>query len=644
MKIASPRDDRQYGRTLAVLSAGLFLVSMALTLFHLYLGVGTAINVLQQRIIHVFGILTVWYLSRTRKSIKRGGLGPAGYYGLLTVLVIAVGTYYVAVSNPEAILERGIMGIGTADTAAGVLLILFVLLASRQTVGLPLTLIVVVFLAYALFGPYMPDVVAHKGYDVQYITSYIAWTLEGIFGTPIGASVSFVSLYIIFGELLDRFGAGKFFIDLACALTGRLRGGPAEAAVLSSAMMGSINGSAVANVVTTGTFTIPLMKRAGYKPHYAAAVEAAASTGGQILPPVMGAAAFVMADMTGIRYSDIVLAGILPGILYYWSLGLAVYLQAGAADLRMEQGSPLRRIPSVLKSGCYHLIPLAVLLFVLLGWKYSAGYAALFAIGALLLVGTVKTVSVERRFPWKELGEAAARAASTTVPVAAACAAAGIVIGIVSMTGIGIKFTRIVFDLSGNNLFLMLLMVMCACLVLGMGLPSTAAYVIAATVGAPALIKAGIPPLAANMFVFYFAVLSFITPPVAIAAYAGAGIAGADPTRTGFTAFRLGFAGMVIPFLYVYHPTLLLTDSPALSTLAVFGLALAAVMMMTAAFEGWAGTKIRLPVRIVMFVCAALLVVRRTDANLLGAAATLLTVCWLGYRWRTGRRDGTPLA
>ncbi|MFZ5585930.1 MAG: TRAP transporter permease [Thermodesulfobacteriota bacterium] len=616
-------------RLVRAADALILAVSLLVTGFHLYLGAGAGFNVLQQRIVHVFAIMLVWHLIRLRAGLAAGRapavLARAGLAGL----TLAAGAYYGLESAPQHILERGIMGVSGLDVAAGAALIALVLVTSQQAVGLPLTVIAAAFVAYAFLGPHLPEAVAHKGYDLEYLTSYLAWTLEGVFGAPIGASVAFVSLYIIFGELLDRFGAGRFFIDLAYALTGRLRGGPAQAAVLSSALMGSINGSAVANVVTTGTFTIPLMKRVGYPPHYAGAVEAAASTGGQILPPVMGAAAFVMADLTGIPYAQIVLAGLLPGVLYYWSLGLAVYLQAGQRGLVGERGANLPRPGAVLKAGWRHLIPIAVLVLLLLGLDYSANYAAIFAIAALVAVGAAKTVIQERRLPWRELREALARAAATTAPVAAACASAGIVIGVVSMTGIGIKFTQIVFELSGERLLPMLLMVMLACVVLGMGLPSTAAYVIAATVGAPALVKAGVPALAAHMFVFYFAIISFITPPVAIAAYAGAGIARSDPTRTGFTAFRLGFAGFVIPFVYVHHPALLIVDAPAGAILAVLACSIVAVALMSAALEGWLGGRIPPAPRLAMLAAAAALVADGLALNLAGLAAGLGVIACL---------------
>ncbi len=517
---------------------------------------------------------------------------------------------------------------------AGLILILLILETSRQAIGLALPIIAIVFLAYAVLGPYLPNIIAHRGYDLTYITSYVCWTNEGIFGTPIGAAVSFVVLYIIFGELLDKFGAGKFFIDIAYALTGRMRGGPAEAAVLSSALMGSINGSAVANVVTTGTFTIPLMKKVGYNKNYAGAVEAVASTGGQILPPVMGAAAFVMADMTGIAYSTIIIAALIPGILYYVSLAAAVYFEAGRLGIMPEESSKLQSARLILKQGYYHLLPIVVLIVCLLGFGFSASYSAIFSIASILMIGIVRTYLLEKRFPWKELKDVALHAAKSSIPVTIACASAGIVIGIVSMTGLGVRFAQIVFQLSGGNLFLMLFMTMIACIILGMGLPSTAAYVIAATVASPALLKAGILPLASNLFVFYFAIISFITPPVAMAAYAASGIAESDSMKTGVQAFKLGIAGFIIPFLFIYYPGLLIVDTPFSETLYALVIALCSVLLIAASFEGWVGVRINPLLRIIMFVlgCIALIPNPIADTVGLGGAAVVVLVLVLMNR------------
>ena len=464
----------------------------------------------------------------------------------------------------------------------------------------------------------------------------MAWTSESIFGTCVSACVSFVALYIIFGELLDKFGAGQFFIDIAYALTGRMKGGPAEASVVSSALMGSINGSAVANVVTTGTFTIPLMKKVGYRPEFAGAVEAVASTGGQLLPPVMGAAAFVMADLTGIPYSTIIIAAVIPGLLYYLSLGTSVYLEADKRGLEAESSDRLPQVKQVLREGWYYALPIVALIVALLGFGLSPSYSALFSIAVLLVIGFVKEYKRNHRLPIREVFAALVKAAKTTVSVTIACACAGIVIGIVSMTGIGIKFTSIVFQLSGGNLLLMLLLVMVACIIMGMGLPSTAAYIIAATVGVPSLIAAGIPELAANMFVFYFAIMSFITPPVAVAAYAAAGLADCSASKTGWLAFMLGLPGFIIPFIYAYNPALLIVDTPVRDTLYIVALTTFAVVLVSMAVIGWFRGQLCPALRVLVAASAILMFIPGVIFDVIGLAAGIGIV---GYLLLTRKKE-----
>ncbi|MEG1857743.1 MAG: TRAP transporter fused permease subunit, partial [Pseudoflavonifractor sp.] len=467
--------------TLHGVSAVLLVACLVASLFHIFIAWDTSITIVQQRVFHVFIILFIYFLLQAKDRLEKGKKSSV-LLVMIALVVAGLAVYFLVNTTLPMLQKHGISGATMLDIVMGVALILLVLYIAWRTVGWALAALSLVFIAYALLGPIMPNIIAHKGYTVPYITNYVAWTSESIFGSCIGACVSFVALYIIFGELLEKFGAGQFFIDVAYALTGRMKGGPAEASVVSSALMGSINGSAVANVVTTGTFTIPLMKKVGYTAEFAGAVEAVASTGGQLLPPVMGAAAFVMADMTGIPYSTIIIAAIIPGVLYYLSLGISVYLEADKLGIQAEPAQRLPQLKKVLKEGWYYGIPIAVLIFALLGMGYSANFSALYAIGALLVVGVIKELVINKRFPWREIFDSLVSAAKTTVPVSIACACAGIVIGIVSMTGIGVKFTSIVFQLSGGNLFLMLLMIMLACIVMGMGLPSTAAYIIAASI------------------------------------------------------------------------------------------------------------------------------------------------------------------
>lgn len=612
-----------------MLSALCIMVS----LFHLFVAVDSSITVVQQRVIHVMAILLIFFLSSAEKRMDQPGIRAAAdlvLFGLAIVLTV----YFVRGNTLSALSERGVRGITRTDMIFGIALILTILYVGWRSVGPALTILSLVFISYAFFGRSMPEIIAHKGYSIKKITDYIAWTSEAIFGSCIGASASFVALYIIFGELLNAFGAGQFFIDIAYALTGRMKGGPAEASVVSSALMGSINGSAVANVVTTGTFTIPLMKKVGYTPEFAGAVEAVASTGGQLLPPVMGAAAFVMADLTGIPYSTIIIAAIVPGLLYYISLGVAVYLEACKKNLGQEDAGRLPAVKAVLKQGWYHAIPIVVLIVALLGLGYSANTSAIYAILCLLGIGAINTLRKDKRLPVKEIRESLIAAAKTTVPVAIACACAGIVIGVVSMTGIGVKFTTIVFRVSGGNMLGMLLMIMVACIVMGMGLPSTAAYIIAASIGAPALIQAGIPLLAAHLFVFYFAIMSFITPPVAMSAYAAAGIAKCGSGKTGVMAFMLGLAGFIIPFFYAYRPSLLLVDAGAAeATWSVLVASLATVNMAVVVI-GYLKRPVHWAFRLVLGVAAAMLVVPYLWGDIGGMilSAAVYAFCLRGNR------------
>lgn len=627
-------NDKLQSKSAKALDIILSVVCFVVALFHVFIAWDTSISLVQQRVFHVFAMLLIYFLMQTQKAASDGKV-TRFLHGALSLITTVVGGYFLANTTLTALSKRGISGATDLDIVMGVLLILAVMVLAWRTVGWALTALSAIFILYAVAGPYMPELIAHRGYDIPYITSYVAWTSESIFGTCISACVSFVALYIIFGELLDVFGAGQFFIDIAYALTGRMKGGPAEASVVSSALMGSINGSAVANVVTTGTFTIPLMKKVGYRPEFAGAVEAVASTGGQLLPPVMGAAAFVMADLTGIPYSTIIIAAIIPGILYYLSLGTSVYLEADKQGLQAERADKLPQVKKVLKEGWYYALPILVLIVALLGFGLSANFAALFSIAVLLVIGFAKEWITNKRLPFKEVFDALVKASKTTVSVTIACACAGIVIGIVSMTGIGIKFTSIVFQLSGGHLILMLLLVMLACIIMGMGLPSTAAYIIAATVGVPSLVAAGIPELPANLFVFYFAIMSFITPPVAVAAYAAAGLADASASKTGWLAFMLGLPGFIIPFVYVYNPALLIVDTPVWDTVWIVILSTFAVTLMSMTVIGWFKGRLNPIFRIAIAVAAILMLVPGLIFDIIGL---VMGVSIIGFLFFTRRK------
>jgi TRAP transporter 4TM/12TM fusion protein len=395
---------------------------------------------------------------------------------------------------------------------------------------------------------------AHRGYPPTRLIEHIYLSTEGIWGVPLGVSADFVYLFVLFGAVLDVAGGGALLIALANKVAGRTRGGPAKTAAVASALMGSLSGSAVANVVTTGTFTIPLMKRAGFRPFFAAAIESAASTGGQLMPPVMGAGAFILATWTNIPYLSVALAATIPALLYYVALLAAIHFRAARMGIEGDKG--LNNEPVL--NRIHLLLPLAIIV-LLLAMGRSPMRAAFWGVASALIMAIVRP---DTRPSKEELLEIAERAGTGAVQVAAACAAAGIVVGVASLTGIGLRMSELIITLSGGNLLPALLLTALGSIVLGMGLPTTAAYVVLAALGAPALVQLGVPLLAAHMFIFYFGCISNVTPPVSLAAFAGAGIAGAPPMRTAFTAAMLAGAGFIVPFMFVYGPEILLIGTP----------------------------------------------------------------------------------
>jgi TRAP transporter 4TM/12TM fusion protein len=499
------------------------------------------------------------------------------------------------------------------DVIAGSIFILLVLEAARRSVGWSVPLIAVIFLLYALLGPYLPEILAHKGYSIKRISTYIALSTDGIFSIPLGVSAQFIFLFILYGAILRKSGAGKFFTDLAFSLTGWSRGGPAKAAVISSCFFGMISGSSVANTVTTGTFTIPLMKRTGYPPHFAGAVEASASTMGQIMPPIMGAGAFIMAEFLGIPYFKVCLMAAIPATLAFFAIFMQVHYRAVQLGI---QGIPKSDLPSLKKTfleGWHHLLSM-VLLIYLLALDYSPERAVFWAVWAAAGVSYLKK---QNRISIAGLIEAFREGALGTVEVAAACATAGIIIGSITVTGLGLKFSSLIMDLSMGYLLLALPFTAIACLALGMGVPTTASYIIISSLAVPALIHYGVIAAAAHMFIFYYATRADVTPPVALAAYAGAGIAGANPSKTGYTAFWLGMAGYIIPFMFIYGPELMLIGRTAdiiwATITAVIG-----IIFLAAAVQRCMYLKTRWYESILFFAAALLLIKPGLATDLVG--------------------------
>jgi len=592
-----------------VIRSAALLLAAGAALFHLYASGIAPFTALVQRPVHLAFMAVLGFL----------GVGAAGGLRLATdptadprgarrrilpwvvAALFAVGAVLSCaylVWQHEALVQRA--GTPTAlDLAMGLVAVAVVLELTRRTTGWGLVAVAVLALIYAVSGPWLPGILAHRGYGFSRIMEILYLSTEGIWGVPLGVSADFVYLFVLFGALLDVAGGGALLIALANRVAGRTRGGPAKTAAVASAFMGSLSGSAVANVVTTGTFTIPLMKRAGFRPFFAGAIEAAASTGGQLMPPIMGAGAFILATWTSIPYVEVAVAAAVPAILYYAALLMAIHFRAGRTGLEptgLEDREPV--LPRL-----HLLIPLAVIV-VLLAMGRSPMRAAFWGVvGAVV----VSLMGRDTRPGGAEARRALVGAAAGTVQVAAACAAAGIVVGVASLTGIGLRMSELIVTVSGGNLFPALLLTAAGSIVLGMGLPTTAAYVVLAALGAPALTELGVPLLAAHLFIFYFGCISNVTPPVSLAAYAAAGIAGAPAMRTAGTAMTLAFAGFLVPFMFVYGPPLLLEGSPAQILLAV-GTGVAGVTALAAAAMGFARAPLGVVERALLAAAAVALI------------------------------------
>ncbi|MDH4265767.1 MAG: TRAP transporter permease [Deltaproteobacteria bacterium] len=630
------REDEKAGkRALSGSMATLFtIVAISMSIFHLYTAGYMVFTAMVQRSIHLCFALTLIFLlyPAVAKSPRR----KVPLMDWAFILLSVISCLYITM-NWEALSEAVRIAEPTGvDIALGIIATLLVLEATRRTAGMALPIVAIAFILYGFLGPYMPGILNHPGIPLnQFIGMNYLFT-EGIFGVPLGVSASFVIVFIIFGGFLEESGGGKFFIDLACAFFGAVRGGPAKIAIFSSGFFGSISGSAVANVVATGTFTIPMMKRIGYRPHFAGAVEAVASTGGLLMPPVMGAAAFVMAEILGISYLSVCLAAAIPAILYYLSLFVFIDLEAAKTGL---QGIPLEekpRVKRVIREGGHLLIPPALLVYLLAIVQWSPMKAGFYTILATVAMAMMRK---NTRLDGRKLLSALRKGATGALQVAAVCACAGIVISIVSITGLGLTFSSVLIQLAHGDLFLLLILTMIASLILGMGLPATPCYIILAVLAAPAIVDMKVPTLAAHLFVFYFGCISAITPPVAVAAYAGAAIAGADPMRTGYTAWRLGLAAFIVPFMFIYGPPLIMNGTITKIILASIT-SLIGVSFLAASIQGFTLTRLFPAERIFLFAAALLLIKTGWMTDLAGIVIGLIIAVFHVARYRKERQAG----
>lgn len=590
-------------------------VALSMSCYHLYVGFFGTPDAFTLRATHVGFALVLCFLTLPARE-RDAGRGPRIWDWALIALSLAAAAYPVLVK--DYIYSRFIYidELRTADIVLGVTLTLLVIEAARRALGLVLPITVVLFLGYALF---LTNTAPLLLLEQLYLTT------EGIFGIPVAVSATYVVLFILFGAFVERSGAGKLFMDFAISLTGHTAGGPAKVACVTSGLFGSVSGSAVANVMTTGAFTIPLMKRLGYRPAFAGAVEAVASTGGQIMPPIMGAAAFVMAEFMGVSYLTVAAYALIPAILYYVAVFAAVHFEARRLGMRGLPREELPRLSEVLRERGHLFLPLVIIVAVLLA-GYSAPFAALCGIAsviptALLRKTTRSAVNLRMIVEGLEAG------AVGSIMVALACAAAGIVIGVITLTGAGLTFSAFVISAANEMLLPALLLTMVAGIILGMGMPTTPAYIIQVSLLVPALVRLGVPVESAHMFVFYFAILSAITPPVAIAVYAANGISGAQLWPSSVAAVKLGLTGYIIPFMFVFGPSLLMigpwTTIAATTVTAVIG-----VIFLAAGLGGWLLTAASRLERALLIAAAFVLIKPGlwTDAVGIGLGAVVLAL------------------
>ena len=547
-------DSESNTRTLTGMMARIVsAIAIAFSIFQLYTSLFGVLDAHLQRAVHLgFGMALIFLMYPSRQSWSRASVHPVD---VVLAIVGAAMPMYVVAFYGELVLRAG--QITQADMVIGTLGIIMVIEAARRVVGWPIVLVSLAFMVYGFAGPYMPDILAHRGLDIGDMVSHLYFTTEGIFGIPLGVSSTFIFLFILFGAYLETTGLGKFFIDIANAIAGWASGGPAKVAVLSSGLMGTVSGSSVANVVGTGSFTIPMMKKMGYSKEFAGAVEAAASTGGQLMPPIMGAAAFLMAEFIGVPYFDVVKAAAIPAVLYYTGVWIGVHLEAKKNGLKGIPRNELPKFSELFVERGHLALPLAGIIYLLIA-GYSPTRAALAAIVLAIFASFLRKST---RMKPMEIIEGLEKGAKGVLGVMIACASAGIIIGVVTKTGVGLKMAGALIDLAGGRLLPAMFFTMITSLILGMGVPTTANYVITSTIAAPALIQMGVPIMAAHLFVFYFGIIADVTPPVALAAYAGAGISGGNPMKTGVAASKLAVAAFVIPYIFVLSPALLMINT-----------------------------------------------------------------------------------
>lgn len=611
-------------------------LAVAWSLFQLYTAYAGLFDLLIQLPLHVAFAVALGFLTATGRAGPRPARRIAD--GTLALLALACGAHYV-VHNGRLVTRMPMVDEPRSiDVAVGVLLGLLLLEVSRRHLGPALTVLAVLFIAYAFAGPWLPGFLAHGGVTFRRLVDQQMLTTDGVFGIPTLVSATFIFLFVVFGAVMARGGLLTFFTDLALAVAGSTRGGAGKVAVISSGLFGTVNGSAIANAVTTGSFTIPLMTRAGYRPAFAAGVEATASMGGQLIPPVMGAAAFIMAETLGVPYGRIALAAAIPGVLYFVAVGVMVHLEAARLGIPVLPRAELPRLGAVLRRDAHLLAGPAVLVYFLV-----EGRSALFAgFWGLLVAVAASFLRRSTRIGPRQALAVLVDGAQNAMPVALACATVGIVVGVVSITGLGLKLASGILGISGGNLLATLVLTMIAALVLGTGLPTSATYIITSIMAAPALVQLGVPTLVAHMFVFYFGILADLTPPTAISTYATSAIAGADVWETQWKAMALALSGFVIPFSFAYDPALLLVGAGPLHVIVRTAAAGLGILMLGAGVIGYLLAPARTWERALLLVGAFLLIFPGAVTDALGAGCFLTVLASQRAARRSAARVARP--
>ena len=597
------------------------IFAILVTLYHLVFASGFWMpETLKHRSLHVSMILILAFAMYP--ATKKASRKIIAWYDYILIALSAAVPLYMWLDYFNIINRAGKPN--SMDVIIGTLLTLLVLEATRRVCGMALPILGVIFILYSLMGTKqglipvnIPGIFLHRGYTWQKLMSHFFANTEGIYGSSVNVASTYIFLFIAFGEIMNKCGMGKFFNDIANALAGGSKGGPAKVAVVASGLLGMINGAAVAVGVTTGSFTIPLMKKTGYDNEFSGAIVATGSVGGQLMPPVMGAAAFIMAETLGIKYSTLLVSAIIPAVIYY--MGILLQIQMRAEKMGM-QGTPKDQLPKVgevMKEYGHLAIPLVFLIYMLF---FSGKTVIMAAFYTILFTIVVAQLRPNTRMSLNDIIDAMVASAKSTVSVAIACACVGIIVGGCSITGFALNMASTIIQIGGQSLMFTLMFTMVTCMILGMGLPSIPSYIITSTIAAPALVTLGIPPIAAHMFCFYFAMFANLTPPVALAAFAAAGIAGGSPMKTGWASVKLALAGFILPYMFVYNTELLLLDTPIAKGIQVAITAAIGVFLISVAVEGFLFRKVNAVLRILCFAGAYLLIDSGLITDIIGIA------------------------